>query len=83
MNLDPITQWARTQLQGHPEWVSLRVGHGWDPTNDTTYAWVDIIDQDGHRRCLEPDRFPVITIPVDVSACAVASLPLGQWVDFQ
>lgn len=82
MNIDIITHWARAQLQGHPEWASLRVGHGWDRSTDTDQAWLDIIDQDGHHLSVEPERFAAPSLPDDISQAAIRTIPIGQWVVF-
>lgn len=82
MKLNTITQWAKAQLQEHPEWTSMMVGHGWDRSTDSDQAWLDITDQEGHHLAVEPGVFTPIPLPEDITREAIRTISIGQWVVF-
>jgi hypothetical protein len=73
-----LTNWAWNLLNNHPDWQTIRLGHGMDG------PWVDIIDIDGHHACTAPDRFPgAPTIGIELGLLVTEAIPLGSWQDFR
>lgn len=82
--LEPAKVWAEEYLGEHPEYVTVRLGHGWDPNKVTPVkhlAWVDAIDPDGRHLAASQDA-PLPSIPEHVTQWVIDNVPLGERVEY-
>lgn len=67
------TDWARGLLGEHPEIVTVRLGHGYDPDAGASFAWADTISERGEHREVTP--------PSEVRSDILDTTPLEHWLD--
>lgn len=82
--LDPARVWAQDYLTAKPQYVTVRLGHGWDPNKVTPVkhlAWVDAIDPDGRHLAASQDA-PLPSIPEHVTQWVIDNVPLGERVEY-
>lgn len=65
------SEWARDYLRANPEIVTVRLGHGYDPDVEASFAWVDATTAGGEHREVTP--------PADVRTDILDSLPPERW----
>jgi hypothetical protein len=81
--LDPALDWAHAYLKANPEYVTVRLGHGFDPTvgfPGRHVVWADPIDGDGRHLAASQDT-PLPALPDDVTQWVTDNVPLGEYVD--
>jgi hypothetical protein len=67
------SDWARDYLRAHPEVVTVRLGHGYDPDAGASYPWADTITTD--------DRHLEVTPPGDAGTDILDTIAVGHWTD--
>lgn len=73
--------WTQELFDANPDWVTIRLGHGFNEATRTSTVWVDIITSDGWH--LAADRTAVLpNIPDDVRDQVIQTVPLGHWSEF-
>jgi hypothetical protein len=79
--IDPAKSWALALLNTHPEWQTIRLGHGWDELNDRSVTWLDVKFNEGHHLSLDKTEPPLYP-PEEVCQHIIGNTRIGSWQDF-
>lgn len=84
--LEPAKVWAQEYLRDNPKYITVRLGHGWDPSskpNRGHIVWADAIDADGrHIAASQDTSLPALpTLPDNVIKWVIHNVPLGEYRD--